>query len=97
MRKNLLLLVLILFSFSAIYAEVDWTLSNDGTLTISGTNMPNYDWYGAPWYGESFMIKKVIIEDGVTNIGSYAFFYYNKQRDIFCIWYASSCASWLQD
>ena len=42
MRKYLLLIFFALFSFSAIHAEIEWTLSDDGTLTISGTDMPDY-------------------------------------------------------
>ena len=74
--KKLLLVFFAVFSFSAIHAEVEWSISDDGeTLTISGTDMPNYsdtsvDRY-APW--RNSQIKKVIIENGVTNIGNYAF------------------------
>ena len=85
MRKYLLLLFFTLFSFSVIHAEIEWTVSNDGTLTISGTNMPNYNKYATqitPWYAYSYMIKKVIIEDGVTNIGSYAFYECNNFTSI---------------
>ena len=83
MRKILLLLILTLFSFSAIHAEEDnginWNLSEDGTLTISGTSMPGYQAYGydkdkAPWCKDRDNIKKIVIEDGVTNIGDNAFF-----------------------
>ena len=43
MRKNILLLLFTLFSFSAIHAEITSTLSDDGTLTISGTgDMPDF-------------------------------------------------------
>ncbi len=36
--------------------------------------MPNYDYYDdIPWYSQRDKIKKVVIEKGVTNIGSYAF------------------------
>ena len=74
MRKNLLLLLLSLFSFSAIHAQIDWKLEN-GTLTISGTgDIPGSA--GAPWYSRFYEIKKVIIKDGVTNIGNNAFFDY---------------------
>ena len=74
MRKNILLLLLALFSFSAIHAQITSTLSDDGTLTISGTgDMPNYGDYKAPWYNDRDKIKTVVIEDGVTNIGNSAF------------------------
>jgi hypothetical protein len=76
MIKKLLLLLFCFFSFSAIHADVDWELSDDGTLTISGTgNMPDYDIYSnkAPWYSDRDKIKNVVIEDGVTSIGNNAF------------------------
>ena len=75
MRKYLLLLFFTLFSFSAIHAEITWNLSEDGTLTISGTgDIPGSG--DAPWFSRSYEIKKVIIKDGVTNIGNNAFFDY---------------------
>ena len=75
MTKKLLLLLLTLFSFSAIHAEIIWNLSEDGTLTISGTgDIPGSG--DAPWFSRSYEIKKVIIKDGVTNIGNNAFFDY---------------------
>lgn len=79
MRKTLLLLILFVFSFSAIYAadDIKWEISNDGTLTISGTgNMTDYNISRkkSPWNSRSNEIKKVVIKDGVTNIGSYAFY-----------------------
>lgn len=84
MRKYLLLIFFALFSFSAIHAEIEWTLSDDGTLTISGTgDMPDYGDVGpykartfkiAPWFSQKNKIKKVVIEDGVTSIGNEAFY-----------------------
>ena len=35
--------------------------------------MPNYDAVVAPWYSRREEIKKVVIADGVTNIGNFAF------------------------
>ena len=49
--------------------DCTWTLDSDGVLTISGNGeMGNYN---APW-GTS--IKKVVIENGVTNIGGWVFY-----------------------
>ena len=73
--KKILLLFLCVISFNAIHAKVTCTLSSDGTLTISGTSMPynSYDGY-VPWFNiDRERIKKVIIEDGVENIGYHAF------------------------
>ena len=59
--------------------NLTWTLDDSGTLTISGTGAmedynPNTQNY-APWgtYSENDTIKKVIIRNGVTNIGDQAF------------------------
>ena len=57
--------------------NLTWTLSEEGVLTISGEGeMAEYSATGYPWYSQRKNIKKVIIEDGVTSIGSYAFFQY---------------------
>ena len=74
MKKLFLLLSFCIFSLNTIYAAVIWTLSGDGILTISGTDMPNYYVNGSPWTSDRGRIKKVIIEDGVTSIGRYAFY-----------------------
>ena len=53
--------------------DLTWTLKN-GTLTISGNgDMYDYSWSSAPWYNESGSIVNVVIKDGVTSIGTYAF------------------------
>ena len=57
--------------------NLTWKLDADGTLTISGTEaMKNYDSKKNrnPVYNNS-NVKKVVIEDGVTSIGNYAFTY----------------------
>ena len=74
MKKILPLIILFIFSFSAIHAQIDWKLEN-GTLTISGTgNMPNYMVeIDAPWDNDRDKINIVVIEDGVTSIGRNAF------------------------
>ena len=76
MKKKLLLVLLAMLSFNAIHAEITWNLSDDGTLTISGTDMPDYGFTRSPWsfYSYTHEIKEVVIEEGVTNIGRAAFF-----------------------
>ena len=56
--------------------DLTWMLdTNTGVLTISGTgDMTDYDYEGAPWYPHRDGINTVIIGDGVTTIGSDAFF-----------------------
>ena len=57
--------------------NVNWTLTGDGTLTISGTGaMADYGYSDnrAPWYGARSQVKTVIIKNGVTSIGNDAFY-----------------------
>ena len=57
----------------AIY--VDWELLSDGTLRISGQGSMPYisDYDPAPWADSRDKIKKVVVEDGITSVSSYAF------------------------
>lgn len=57
-----------------------WSLDNDGGLTISGTGaMENFDYDSSgdaltrPWEQYADSIKSVVISDGITSIGDYAF------------------------
>ena len=56
--------------------NVTWNLdTSTGVLTISGMGaMANYGYGKAPWYSYSSSVKTVTIEEGVTSIGSCAFF-----------------------
>ncbi len=56
--------------------SLTWTLAG-GTLTISGSGaMTNYnsDTNTVPWYLDRQQITALVVEAGVTSIGSYAFF-----------------------
>ena len=62
-------------------ANLTWTLDDAGTLTISGTGvMTNYAYsYSSassthPWKNVTASINNVVIENGVTSIGNYAFY-----------------------
>ena len=57
--------------------NLTWTLSADGTtMTISGSGaMKNYITDDSPATQKKDNVKKVVIEDGVTSIGDFAFFY----------------------
>ena len=63
-------------SFAAINGttgDCTWTLDSDGVLTISGNGkMANYSWKENKLWGTS--ITRVVIENGVTSIGEYAFY-----------------------
>lgn len=59
--------------------DLIWVLDVDGTLTISRPDtsesgeMRNYAPNSNPWYLNRERIKKVVLEEGVTSIGNYAF------------------------
>ena len=56
-----------------------WVLDDSGTLTITGTGpMPSWSYEDAPWYTSRDKIKKLVISEGVTSIGSYAFYECNR-------------------
>ncbi len=55
--------------------NLTWDISNSGVLTISGTgDMYDYDSSTMPWYDYNADITSVVIENGVTSIGFYAFY-----------------------
>ncbi len=65
--------------------NLTWTLDDQGTLTISGTgDMSNGDpWLGtAPLYPYHDSVCKVVIDNGVTSIGSHAFYLYSNLTSI---------------
>lgn len=78
MKKVLVcLLTLTLMSLSVVGAT-GYNLSGT-TLTITGTGaMPDYSAGGAPWYSSIGTITTININDGITHIGSNAF--YNAQK-----------------
>ena len=80
-----LLIIPITASANEVVAEgacgqnVVWALTEDGTLSISGTGaMEDYSWTNfvptTPWYQYRSSIKKIVVHDGVTSIGSSAFY-----------------------
>ncbi len=64
--------------------NLTWTLDDNGTLTISGTGrMTNYTSSESPFYALRSSIKKVVIEEDVTSIGNYAFYYCTSLTEVF--------------
>ena len=66
------------YETSGTWGEVNWSLDEEGTLTISGSGAMGEDkgWASSsdsPWSYRSD-IKNVIIEDGVTSIKTWAFY-----------------------
>lgn len=60
--------------------DLTWTLDKDGVLTISGTgDMDNYtgpfEMHTAPWNNYGDQITSIVIQEGVTSVGEWAFLY----------------------
>ncbi len=64
--------------------NLTWSLSDDGTLTVSGTGaMKNYGYeYFVPWYTQRESIVKIVVEDGVTSLSDFAFYGCNKATSV---------------
>jgi hypothetical protein len=60
-------------------SNLTWVLECDSTLRISGTGMmSDFGYSSQPWQLVSTLIKHVVIEEGVTSIGNYAFYAMKK-------------------
>lgn len=75
-----LILSMIPMAFAADIASgtcgdnLTWTLSDTGVLTISGSGaMSDFTPSGAPWYSNRTSITTLVIGEGVTSVGDYAF------------------------
>lgn len=65
-------------------SNLTWSIC-DSVLTISGTGeMTNWSntTSSVPWYGYRNEIKHVVIEEGVTTIGNYAFYQMSKIKTV---------------
>ncbi len=65
--------------------NVTWSLSSDGTLTLSGTGETyNYSWWANNLaFGDiADDIQNIIIDDGITTIGSSLFFHLDNLTDV---------------
>lgn len=62
-------------ALSGTTGGLNWSLTG-GTLSISGTGaMPNYtEGNTAPWFDATAAINRIVVEEGVTSVGSLAFY-----------------------
>ncbi len=61
---------------SGSLANIQWTIDSEGVLTISGDGpMPAFQWGqdNSEWLEYCSEIKSIVINEGVTNIGRFAF------------------------
>ncbi len=85
MKKLALILLSVLSASVSVVAETiasgtcgdnaTWSLGSDSVLTISGTGtMTDFqNMIYIPWQTQSTTVKQVVVEDGITYIGDYAF------------------------
>ena len=83
MKQIYILLIALLMGLSAnaersgtCGPNLRWHLTNNGVLTISGKGkMYDYSYpKRAPWEDSREKVKRIIIDDGVTTIGEFAFY-----------------------
>ena len=55
------------------FSSVRSYISSDGTLYIEGEGAYTTSSEDASWYSQRSSIKKIVVKEGITNIGSYAF------------------------
>lgn len=62
---------------------LSWDISDSGTLTISGSGvMPDYAYNTMPWYGNAARVTKLVISEGVQNVGRCAFYGFNRITEV---------------
>ena len=67
--------------------NIAWALDDQGTLTISGsgdivTTNESEPWNAFPWRSIAESVQTVVIEEGVTGIGDYAFYYLEQMTSM---------------
>lgn len=64
--------------------RMHWSVSREGVLTLSGTgDTPDYgESVNAPWYPYRSQITGAVVEDGITGLGSYAFYGLNSMETV---------------
>ena len=60
---------------SGPFGDLEWTLGDDGVLTVSGTGpLPDYAApQDVPWNDSRALIRDIVVREGVTRIGDNAF------------------------
>ena len=60
-----------------VNSSIEWVLDGDtGTLTVAGTGaIPSYRYSDAPWYAYRESVKKIVVSEGITEVGERAFYW----------------------
>ncbi len=57
-----------------IESNIQWSISEDGVMVFIGTGeIPNYPENKTPWFKYADKVKTVIISEGITRVGDFAF------------------------
>lgn len=59
-----------------------WSLNEDGQLTISGEGAMPEENGELPWWSWPYMVRSVVIEDGVTTVTPYAFSWHEQLESV---------------
>ena len=63
--------------------NLTWTLDSAGLLTISGTgDMYDFESFDFPWSPYSYEIQAIVLEEGITSVGAYAFYDFQNIKEI---------------
>ena len=89
-NKILSLLVLLITAATGAWAQTQWESGdctvtlNNGTLTVSGKGaMADYESSSnRPWHDNRSDITSVVVESGVTTVGSQAFYSFNNMTSV---------------
>ncbi|MCR4960232.1 MAG: leucine-rich repeat protein [Lachnospiraceae bacterium] len=67
-----------------INENMEWFITSDNVMTISGNDaMPDYSYAGqAPWFSNKNSIFSVVIDDGITHVGAFSFYDYDRITSI---------------
>ena len=63
--------------------QASWSLDANGTLTISGTGAMD-DYYAAypQWNDYAWHIRNIVVEEGITSVGAYAFYFCTSLKQV---------------
>ena len=57
-----------------VESNIQWSISTDGVMVFTGTGeIPNYPENRTPWFEYADKVKMVIISEGITRVGDFAF------------------------
>ena len=60
-----------------VNSRISWVLDGDtGTLTVAGEGaIPSYRYSKAPWYEYRNSVRRIVVEEGITEVGERAFYW----------------------